>query len=92
MKMARAQKKPVPRHFAGWRREVEGIVKFLSREPQLVDENGLKWWNKMATYYRERYAILLAAEPEMPKHYKPPKLPVVKSAKADPSRDRYIGA
>lgn len=71
----RARPQRVPKTFESWRREVDGIQRFLSQAPLSEKNEGKAWVGKMMAYYRERLTVLVKNHPRLPKGYKLPKIP-----------------
>jgi len=64
------QKERVPVSIQAWRREVEGICRFLDRIQHYVKDEGDTWGEKVATYYLHRLSWLLNHPPHSQDEYR----------------------
>lgn len=65
-KQPRAPLANYPRTFAGWSKELRGVVNFLNQAPKFRPDYGDKWTRKMILHYVSRYRLLIANPPHIP--------------------------
>jgi hypothetical protein len=61
-----ATKRPVPKSYKGWLKEMTGVQHFLTNLPATVDDCGTKWKNNTIKYYTARLAHLQQNRPKTP--------------------------
>ncbi len=61
----KALRKPIPKTLRAWVGELEGVFRFVTKKPRLLDENGRMWWMKSCQYYHARLQVLADNPPEI---------------------------
>lgn len=54
----RAENRPIPKTLAAWRKELNGIERFIANAQKLALSHGDGWVTSMLSYYKERRKVL----------------------------------
>lgn len=60
----RAHVRAIPGTPESWRKEVDGIIRFATAKPKLIDAHGAKWFKNIFVYYIERLTLLCTKPPK----------------------------